>query len=369
MNHLLKTEQTITENQPGSLDTAESSLRVLHIGKYFPPYAGGMETYLRDLMVAQIEQGLKSTALVHQSALSLRSSTEQYPAGEHTFCVTRAAVWLRLLFTPISPTFPWLLNRLIKEKKPDLLHLHMPNLSVFWALLLPSARRIPWVVQWQSDVLASKHRLGLRLFYALYKPFESTVLRHSTRLIASSPPYLESSTTLAPFRDKCEGIPLGMRPPPQVQENLPVVQGTESRPLRVLAIGRLTYYKGFQYLIRAMAQVPEALVEAARLDGCGHLEIWRRVMLPMCKPVIAITAVFTFIYVWNDFLGPLIYLHSEDKATLAIALNSFRNQYGGLEDVQYLMAVSLVTMLPCIALFFVAQKQFVEGLGKGAVKG
>ena len=118
-----------------------------------------------------------------------------------------------------------------------------------------------------------------------------------------------------------------------------------------------------------MAQVPEALVEAARLDGCGHFEIWRRVMLPLCKPVIAITAVFTFIFVWNDFLGPLIYLHSERKATLAIALNSFRNQYGGLEDVQYLMAVSLVTMLPCILLFFVAQRQFVEGLGKGAVKG
>ena len=118
-----------------------------------------------------------------------------------------------------------------------------------------------------------------------------------------------------------------------------------------------------------MAQVPEALVEAARLDGCGHLEIWWRVMLPLCRPVIAITAVFTFIFVWNDFLGPLIYLHSEEKATLAIALNSFRNQYGGLEDVQYLMAVSLVTMLPCILLFFVAQRQFVEGLGKGAVKG
>lgn len=118
-----------------------------------------------------------------------------------------------------------------------------------------------------------------------------------------------------------------------------------------------------------MAQVPEALVEAARLDGCGHFEIWRRVMLPLCRPVSAITAVFTFIFVWNDFLGPLIYLHSEEKATLAIALNSFRNQYGGLEDVHYLMAVSLVTMLPCILLFFVAQRAFVEGLGKGAVKG
>ncbi|MCB9916308.1 MAG: carbohydrate ABC transporter permease [Planctomycetes bacterium] len=118
-----------------------------------------------------------------------------------------------------------------------------------------------------------------------------------------------------------------------------------------------------------MAQVPESLVEAARLDGCGHLEVWWRVMLPLCRPVIAITAVFTFIFVWNDFLGPLIYLHSERKATLAVALNSFRNQFGGLEDVQYLMALSLITMIPCILLFLVAQRQFVEGLGKGAVKG
>jgi multiple sugar transport system permease protein len=118
-----------------------------------------------------------------------------------------------------------------------------------------------------------------------------------------------------------------------------------------------------------MAQVPEALVEAARLDGCAHLGVWWRVMLPMCRPVIAITAVFTFIFVWNDFLGPLIYLHSEEKATLAIALNSFRNQYGGLEDVQYLMALSLITMIPCILLFLVAQRQFIEGLGSGAVKG
>lgn len=118
-----------------------------------------------------------------------------------------------------------------------------------------------------------------------------------------------------------------------------------------------------------MAQVPESLIEAARLDGCGHLGVWWRVMLPMCRPVIAITAVFTFIFAWNDFLGPLIYLHSESKATLAIALNSFRNQFGGLEDVQYLMALSLITMIPCILLFLVAQRQFIEGLGSGAVKG
>ena len=117
------------------------------------------------------------------------------------------------------------------------------------------------------------------------------------------------------------------------------------------------------------AQIPEALVEAARIDGCGHLRIWWKIMLPLCKPVIALTAVFTFMFVWNDFLGPLIYLQSEHNYTLAIALNSFRNQYGGVNQVHLLMAASIVTMLPCIVLFFVAQKQFVGGLQIGAVKG
>jgi multiple sugar transport system permease protein len=117
------------------------------------------------------------------------------------------------------------------------------------------------------------------------------------------------------------------------------------------------------------AQVPEALVEAARIDGCGQLQIWWRIMLPLCRPVIAITAVFTFVFAWNDFLGPLIYLHSEQNMTLAVALNSFQNQYGDFSDMNLLMAASIVTMLPCVVLFFVAQKQFVGGLSLGAVKG
>lgn len=117
------------------------------------------------------------------------------------------------------------------------------------------------------------------------------------------------------------------------------------------------------------AQIPESLVEAARIDGCGHLRIWLQIMLPLCKPVIAITAIFTFINAWNDFMGPLIYLQSEDQMTLAVALNSFQNQYGDFRDAHYLMAASIVTMIPCIILFFVAQKQFVSGLILGGVKG
>jgi glycosyltransferase involved in cell wall biosynthesis len=228
-------------------------LKILHIGKYFPPYAGGMETYLRDLMAAQVRQRLEPTALVHQSKISLTSASDIFRAGEQQLPVTKAAVWARLLFTPISPTFPRLLSKMIKRDKPDILHLHMPNVSAFWALFLPSARKIPWVIHWHADVLASTHSSGLRTFYRLYRPFESALLKRSAKIIATSPPYLESSEPLRPFRDKCEVVPLGLD-----SSKLVTTAGTSSHKtsnkLRVLAIGRLTYYKGFEYLIRAVAK-------------------------------------------------------------------------------------------------------------------
>ena len=242
-------------------------MKILHVGKYFPPHAGGMETWLRDLMAELSRRGLENAALVHQSGLSLTTSRELYPPEERGIEVTRVAVWARLLFTPISPGFPWRLRQLIKRQKPDILHLHMPNVSAFWVLLLPSARRIPWVIQWQSDVLASRHSLGLRLFYRLYRPLERMLLTHSKVVIASSPPYLESSIPLQEFREKCRVVPLGLDPafiPPPPDPPSP----GNDRPLRVLAIGRFTYYKGYEYLLRAVAEAGRVEVD---LVGEGEL--------------------------------------------------------------------------------------------------
>lgn len=118
-----------------------------------------------------------------------------------------------------------------------------------------------------------------------------------------------------------------------------------------------------------IAQIPEALLEAARIDGLSPIAIWWRIALPLCRPVTATCAVFTFIWTWNDFLAPLVYLHSDSQSTLSVALNGFRNQYGGLRNVHLLMAASIVTMAPCILLFIAAQRHFVEGLSRGGVKG
>ena len=133
------------------MSTPATEKKALHVGKYFPPDVGGMETYLHDLVRALAPLNVTPSVLVHQSRISLHSSEESLSANDVALRVVRAATWCRLLFTPISPTFPWLLRRLIKREQPDVLHLHLPNPSAFWALALPAARRLPWVIHWQSD--------------------------------------------------------------------------------------------------------------------------------------------------------------------------------------------------------------------------
>jgi ABC-type glycerol-3-phosphate transport system permease component len=124
----------------------------------------------------------------------------------------------------------------------------------------------------------------------------------------------------------------------------------------------------FVFMFRQFfAQIPEELIEAARIDGAGNWRVYWQLMLPLSGPVIAIVAIYTFLASWNDFLGPLIYLNSPEKRTIALALNAFRGQYG-ISDVHLLMAASVVCMLPCIVLFFAMQKYFVESVAMTGLK-
>ena len=114
--------------------------------------------------------------------------------------------------------------------------------------------------------------------------------------------------------------------------------------------------------------IPEEYSDAARVDGCGELRILLTVVLRLAKPAIAAVALFAFLYAWNDFFGPLLYTsENQDHWTLSLGLSQFRTQY----QVQWnlTMMATILFMAPVIALFFAAQKAFVEGVTLTGVKG
>lgn len=113
--------------------------------------------------------------------------------------------------------------------------------------------------------------------------------------------------------------------------------------------------------------IPKDLSEAARIDGCGPWGIYRRIVLPLSKPVVATVALFSFMAAWNDYLGPLIYLTSLDNFTLSLGLATFNSQYGSFPG--QLMAVTTIMTLPILALFFLTQRTFIEGMTTSGIKG
>lgn len=114
--------------------------------------------------------------------------------------------------------------------------------------------------------------------------------------------------------------------------------------------------------------IPMELDEAATIDGCSPLGIYWRIFLPLSKPALGTLAIFVFMGCWNDFLGPLIYINSMDKWTITLGLNAFMSQTGGVEW-NLMMAASLVFLIPCLVIFFLAQKAFIQGIVVSGVKG
>ncbi|MBU0641519.1 MAG: ABC transporter permease subunit [Planctomycetes bacterium] len=125
----------------------------------------------------------------------------------------------------------------------------------------------------------------------------------------------------------------------------------------------------FVFLFRQfMLTIPVDLEDSARIDGCGYLETWWLIMMPLAKPIVITVAVFAFIGVWNDFLYPLLYINSDEKQTVALGLQSFKSAFQ-YDDPQLLMAASVMMVIPSVILFFLAQKAFIRGVVVSGVKG
>lgn len=124
----------------------------------------------------------------------------------------------------------------------------------------------------------------------------------------------------------------------------------------------------FVFLLRQYYMtIPHEMDEAARIDGASTWQVYWQILLPQAKPALATVAIFSFMAHWNDFLGPLIYISTPAKRTLALGLYAFQGQYS--TDWNYLMAASTVVMLPLLVLFFAAQRYFIQGVVISGVKG
>lgn len=116
-----------------------------------------------------------------------------------------------------------------------------------------------------------------------------------------------------------------------------------------------------------MMSIPNELLEAARIDGLNEYGIFARVALPLAKPGIATLVIFTFVNIWNDFMGPMIYINSTELKTIQLGIRMFITQYGA--DYALIMSASVCSLIPVMIVFVLCQKWFVEGITAGGVKG
>jgi glycosyltransferase involved in cell wall biosynthesis len=214
-------------------------LSVMHIGKYYPPYRGGMETHLQSL--SDELNGMVNLKVI-VSNTGHRTVEEEVEGVD----VTRVGKLFDFRSAPICPD----LVRKIRATEADLVHIHWPNPTAVLAYLA-SGHRGRLIVSYHSDIVRQK------MLAAGFTPILRHALSKAAAIIASSPNYVDSSKILSEFRSKCRVIPYGISVDHFNQYDLKKVRKIQERygPRIVLSVGRMVYYKGFEHLVRAMARV------------------------------------------------------------------------------------------------------------------
>ena len=230
--------------------------RVLHVGKFYPPHMGGIETHLQALC-EDLGKHLDIKVVV---ANDTRKFTEEL---RDNVTVTRVPTWLTFASTPICPG----MIAQIRASNPAIIHIHLPNPMAVLAYLISGHRGI-LVITYHSDTVRQ------RVLGALFNTFLHRALRRSAAIIATSPDYRRSSQTLAPYMDRCVVIPYGIELDHFVQADPERVAALRNQfgDRVVISVGRLVYYKGFEYLIRAMTQVEGRLLIVGDGPLRGKLE-------------------------------------------------------------------------------------------------
>jgi multiple sugar transport system permease protein len=123
------------------------------------------------------------------------------------------------------------------------------------------------------------------------------------------------------------------------------------------------------FLRQYLTSIPTSIIEAAKIDGCSYFQIFYKIIFPLIKPAVAAQLILWFMGIWNDYLGPILYLNSPEKQTLQLVIANFNASYAIQSDYPLIMAASVVALLPMLIVFIVFQKQIIESIAISGVKG
>ncbi len=213
--------------------------RVIHVGKFYRPQFGGIETHVEALCQ-------ELAKLMHVSVLVANDSRRREDSVIDGVHVSRAAQSMNIAGAPFCPAMAWRIRR----DRPDIVHLHLPNPGAALAVLASGYRgRI--IVTWHSDVVR-QHWLA-----KIYSPIQRILLKRCSAIVASSQNYIESSKELSRFKNRCHVIPYGIDSAKFQDFDPAAIRSIREKfgPRIVLMVGRLVYYKGVEHAVRAMKMI------------------------------------------------------------------------------------------------------------------
>ncbi|WP_270811025.1 carbohydrate ABC transporter permease [Exiguobacterium sp. CinTr1] len=123
------------------------------------------------------------------------------------------------------------------------------------------------------------------------------------------------------------------------------------------------------FLRQFLNSIPNSIIEAAKIDGCSYFQIFYKIIFPLIKPAVAAQLILWFMAIWNDYLGPILYLNSPEKQTLQLVIANFNASYAIQSDYPLIMAASVVALFPMLIVFMIFQKQIIESIAISGVKG
>jgi rhamnosyl/mannosyltransferase len=233
-------------------------MKILQLGKYYPPDCGGIETVMFDITEGLNERGIKCDVLCSNS------KNEYKEESRNGYKIYRVKSYGKIASTSIAPQMIFKLRKIIGDY--DVIHIHFPDPMANIALMLSNHKNKKIVLHWHSDIVKQKNLLKL------YLPFQNWLLKRADKIIATTPKYIEESPFLSKYKEKCVSIPIGINEKRlKIKEELIEKIRNDFKNKRIIfSLGRLTYYKGFKYLIESAEYLSEDFV--ILIGGTGELK-------------------------------------------------------------------------------------------------